>query len=1519
MKKSKRITWFAFLIAAVFAGLWGWQDEKLFTTTTGGGGKANLILVQDVSGSMCSVIYHPDFDMNVSLPGSNVTLPLATASFGGIGQTSWYLRWVKGTTIAAESSRVQIQSWNEGTGVLRVNSRTTYIQAGDWILQYRDNDSNRNDDDIEFNINYQMVAKVTQVAAAKYPDNYTDLTLDSATIQGTPIVNYYIPIYSSNSNQHTTKIVKLYGSTLQQGDYRVSYKMDGESYLKWIFTVANDAQRQQVTDFSTLAYDIEYNGYLRSAPVSPASAYALNPDNSDSGKTLLEEYNEVLRAITPSKIAKMTYDLDKTAVTVVFKNGQGRIKNYPSGGGFNIKIDAETMRVTGVTFNEENLTGTFTVSRGFNNTTAALHYGGQFVLVYDDLGLGINEYTPVKSLFSSLQHVDEPTGGINPTWRETVNSKLCYRYKRIFTRIQTAREVLGDMFTSKEGQKRAANLLADVSNDVTTLYYQNAIQGFDDWAPPFYIRVFDPNTTGSSEIMQVTGHDKAASELTVVRAQQGTEAKPHALPSTLNIYTGNRDAVRIGMFKFSSAPSLLSPLNDYGKKNTDHSYTASAYINGELDQVAGLTANGSTALATALAYVWNYLKPNPGTGTGDYLKTGNSDWKAVDITTFGGSSLDSAKYETLPGATHVSPRGSPIEYWCQNNFAVIITDGMATNDNALDDGSFGVFTSSNDAYINKVSPAADVLNDYYKFDYNLADNKRTPWGDAYFGSEKANSDFLADVAYFLRFQDMFPSTRGTSWNSTSKLFTGDQVADTRLFDKSNSDPYKQWPGDQNIKTHTIGMCIANDALRRAAFNGGGINFSASSYGELSKSFDEIVAQISLLQEPMTYTTYAAPKQSITGGRFGYVAHFIPREQAVWEGQLRRFRLSDTGDFPLKLDLPGATVKVGGVDLISLQWNAAEILAARETARVVYTAKPGASGWERKDFMSNSILAADLDVSTVPQVSQIKNFVRNFEDASGNCLPGFEGRKLGETFHFNPQLVGYPLVWRAAQDPSYASFYEKYSDQDNPATVLTPTPRKEVVYVGANDGKLHCFQASDGAELWSYVPNSHLKLLKEPALNPNVADKHTYFNDGKSLVRDIRISTADNDYRDWATGLFWGMGIGGRSYCALNVTDPDNPQVLWEFDDGYSAGNTEGRMGFTEAKPLVVEMNAGAGTFPAAILAGGYNSLEIPLDSALPYHDWQKREGKSLYILDARNGNLVKKFIPGSGSDTATLGYLDGLKCAVTAAPIAFDSNNDGSADYLYFAESGDPNGQGGRIWKMNCFGNSLNWTANVIYQAPAGQTIYISPTISYDQDFRVWVMFGTGRRPQAAFGSVDSGFTNQNGQFVAFMDYNIPAGGLTNAKLMDVSSNDLSGDDNEYELEDNLGFFFDFSAAPDGHEIMFEPSPLFVNFRIYFMTFAPQAGTASSGGVDDPCDTGSALTEGQHYVYEFDFNAKGGTFSINNFLAETGKILGYGPMGTQWKLYKGSGNIGNFDPDKPKGAVDLPNMFGPLLWKENRQ
>ena len=50
-----------------------------------------------------------------------------------------------------------------------------------------------------------------------------------------------------------------------------------------------------------------------------------------------------------------------------------------------------------------------------------------------------------------------------------------------------------------------------------------------------------------------------------------------------------------------------------------------------------------------------------------------------------------------------------------------------------------------------------------------------------------------------------------------------------LYNETDTDPRKQWPGNQNIKTYTVGLCLANTVLAKAAKNGGGASFTASNY------------------------------------------------------------------------------------------------------------------------------------------------------------------------------------------------------------------------------------------------------------------------------------------------------------------------------------------------------------------------------------------------------------------------------------------------------------------------------------------------------------------------------------------------------------------------------------------------------------------------------------------------------------------------------------------------------------------
>ena len=71
--------------------------------------------------------------------------------------------------------------------------------------------------------------------------------------------------------------------------------------------------------------------------------------------------------------------------------------------------------------------------------------------------------------------------------------------------------------------------------------------------------------------------------------------------------------------------------------------------------------------------------------------------------------------------------------------------------------------------------------------------------------------------------------------------------------------------------------------------------------------------------------------------------------------------------------------------------------------------------------------------------------------------------LGDIVHSAPQFVGGPRAIRRDQPPFPSTqFYSAFKDAQR--------QREPLVYVAANDGMMHGFNASNGRERLGYVPN-----------------------------------------------------------------------------------------------------------------------------------------------------------------------------------------------------------------------------------------------------------------------------------------------------------------------------------------------------------------------------------------------------------------------------------------------------------------
>ncbi|MCK5221991.1 MAG: hypothetical protein KAR14_10455, partial [Candidatus Aminicenantes bacterium] len=555
---------------------------------------------------------------------------------------------------------------------------------------------------------------------------------------------------------------------------------------------------------------------------------------------------------------------------------------------------------------------------------------------------------------------------------------------------------------------------------------------------------------------------------------------------------------------------------------------------------------------------------------------------------------------------------TPITNWCQLNFIIVVTDGEPTQDDQLrnlSDASIFHVESDNTVEWGDTDVIADPMED----SITLA---------------SGGTNYLDDLAYYAFNEDLWPDDMDTI-NTDSRF-------DTHM------------KNQQFIYTYTIGFAIDNTLLKDTAANGGGEYYTAKTYEELAGALQDAFSSID--EKLRAYAAFAAPKYSLTyGDRSGYVATFVPKaSQSIWEGHLKSYKLDEEGDFP-DLDTPGD----------SLEWDAGIVLDDRSTARIIYTMKDG----NMVAFDSTNLNAADLGFISGDTAIDDAYMDKVIDFVIGNNEYGW---KLGDVFHFTPVVVGAPLKWKASFDTSYQMFFDELTEwvtEDGEEVLVSERP--EVVYVGANDGMLHCFLVETGEELWAFIPPSFLTKLRDIVPDVPHSDgsngegSHQYFIDGKAIAKDIKIVDAEEKkWTDWKTVLIFGYGIGGESYCALDVTDPTSLKFLWEFNDSSYSG-------FTEGKPIITRLqNDGSGDqFPAVILSGGYDVDEEAATAP-------NLKGKGFFVLNAYSGDIIKKFVYGAaeaeGKDGDTFIHTNpGFLYCFAATPTALDYDNNGLSDYLY--------------------------------------------------------------------------------------------------------------------------------------------------------------------------------------------------------------------------------------------------------------
>lgn len=768
---------------------------------------------------------------------------------------------------------------------------------------------------------------------------------------------------------------------------------------------------------------------------------------------------------------------------------------------------------------------------------------------------------------------------------------------------------------------------------------------------------------------------------------------------------------------------------------------------------------------------------------------------------------------TLDGTNFINP----IVETCQQNFSILFTDGYYNGG----DPSFGNVDS--DPYSNTL---ADVAYYYYTTDLAPGMADEVPAS----GPDPANHQHMVTFTAAFGVSGVLSDNDGDGWPN----------------------PVLEEDDDWGTTSTDSGKI---DDMWHAAYNSKGSFISATTPSDLINGLQDALNEIS--DRVGASASIAANSTSLRVGTRIYQASFF---SGAWYGSLQSLKINPT-DFSIS-NTPDWRAEDELDDLVAgLGYS---------TDRVVITYNPDAAnltlGFGKgipfrfpanyQSLTTNEMTLSQVDALTPNSVATVDtaeiaqnksegldalNYLRG--DRSNEVIAGGVLRSrthvLGDVHESSPQFVGPPNTFIAdsLETAKYSTFRKAYEN------------RRQVIYVGANDGMLHAFDAGlppnrscdpltdanncidpgSGEELLAYVPSSVYGNLWGLTL-PNYA--HRFFVNSTPSISDVFYNGA------WHTVLIGALGAGGQGYYALDITDPSafkesnaDDLVLWEFTDdnrhsatiadGVAGASGDKDLGYSFSRPSIVRLANGSW---AAVFGNGYNNTEGSSPTSTT--------GTAiLYIVDIGTGKLIKRIDTGVGSAATPNGL---------STPALVDADNDSIYDYAY---AGDLYGN---MWRFDLDDDdTANWeiaySGAPIFTGNSGQSITAKPVVNeHPRGFGLLIYFGTGQYLQVG-DNTSSGQSTQS--FYAVWD-NTSATNLTypvdTSDMLEqtidneftVSGLDLRHtSDNSISWGTHRGWYMDFeySGANNGERIVSDA--LLRGNRVYFVTLVPSLGGCAGDGV----------------------------------------------------------------------------------------
>jgi len=243
-----------------------------------------------------------------------------------------------------------------------------------------------------------------------------------------------------------------------------------------------------------------------------------------------------------------------------------------------------------------------------------------------------------------------------------------------------------------------------------------------------------------------------------------------------------------------------------------------------------------------------------------------------------------------------------------------------------------------------------------------------------------------------------------------------------------------------------------------------------------------------------------------------------------------------------------------------------------------------------DKVKQTMLGLGTTPLTAANTTEANNLINFIRGNDSNPIYRTRTSLLGDIVNSSPIYVGAPGFFYPDQG-LYGENTKRYSD-----FWKANKDRAAVLYVGANDGMLHAFNAASGDEVFAYIPESVHGTLKNLSL-ATYKSNHRYYVDATPTVADAYFGPRGGA-RDWHTVVTGGLGAGGQGWYALNTTDPTkltqpyaDSIALWEFNQGDDVSDTDTSddIGYSLSKPIIAMTNTGTNKRWAMITGNGYSS------------------------------------------------------------------------------------------------------------------------------------------------------------------------------------------------------------------------------------------------------------------------------------------------------------------------------------------